>query len=91
MSNNQLHVPYSSRIRSKLALLDTFVEVYLCGISCHRPPAAPAKRCRSPMLDCGPDTSASFKKLIAEFAGIPVSGELHTLRAAASNLKRFGF
>lgn len=83
---------FASYIRSRLELYESFVSTFLCGISVVRPPAqAPSIRCQLPRLDQGTETSVSFKRTIAQFAGIPFGAELRTLRKVSLNLKKLGF
>jgi hypothetical protein len=77
-------------IRTRLEQHSIFVGTFLAAISCHRPPAAPAIRCRLSILDRGTETSTALKKSIAEFADIPIAHDLSVLRAANSSLKKFG-
>lgn len=74
-------VSFSSRIYSRLEVHDTFMRVFVCGISASRPHEAPASRCKLPLLDRGIETSVAFKKSIARFAGIPVGAELACFKA----------
>lgn len=84
-------VGFALRIRSRLAVFDSFVDTFLAGVSIHRPHVAPALRCHLPLLDRGTETSSGFIRLIAEFAAIPMFGEVRRLRLASSRLRVFGY
>lgn len=49
---------------------------------------APAKQCALPILVQGDETTMAFKKLIADFAGVPTGMLLHDLRTLESLLKQ---
>jgi len=84
-------VCFASRVRSKLEQHETYMRVFLSGISVSRPHHPPSVRCHLPLLDRGIETSVAFKKLIACFAGIPITKELHLLRKASLNLRKLGY
>ena len=78
---------FSSTVRERLETSDAFILTFLRGISTFEQHCAPAKRCRLPLLDTGDD----IKRLIAQFAGIPVGKEVRLLRAALENLEFWGY
>lgn len=84
-------VEFSKDVREKLDIANVFIREFLGGIDVVTPHVAPAKRCRLPMLDRGYETSSGFKKLIAQYADIPLGNELTLLRAAATNLEFWGY
>jgi hypothetical protein len=43
------------------------------------------------MLNQGDETSMVYKKLLAEFTGVPMGNEIHVLRRASANLVRWGY
>lgn len=68
-----------------LDLHETYVKEFLRGIAIKTPLLAPALLS---MLDRGVETSQAFKRLIAEYLGVPVGAKLHLLRKAHDNLQR---
>jgi hypothetical protein len=42
-------------------------------------------------LNQGSETGIGFKRLIAEYSGVPLGEELRMLRATSLSLKEFGF
>ena len=75
-----------SQIQSRLDMHDTFVLDFLRGIAIVTPHIAPNKRSQLPMLDRGVETSEAFKRVIAEYLGVPIGSQLGLLRRARSNL-----
>jgi hypothetical protein len=79
-----------NHLEEKLQLHRVFVGDFLRGIAIHssvgRQRAAPSKRSALPLLDRGVETSQAFKRLIAEFLGIPLGRELERVRRAHANL-----
>lgn len=73
-------------VNDKLTLHKVFVSEFLRGIAVTNPPQAPAHRSQLHLLDRGVETSQAFKKLIAEFLGVPTGEELRIIRAANVNL-----
>lgn len=47
--------------------------------------------CHLPMLDCGEETGTFLKRLIAEFAGVPLGPHCKLLRNADKNMELFGY
>lgn len=84
-------VSLAASVRSRLALHDSFVSVFLLGMSNSNSNGARANRCHLPRLDRGIETSIAFKKLISSFGGVPLRKELKSLRAASVNLRKLGF
>jgi len=77
----------SDEIRQKLTLHDSFVALVLGSID-----LSDTKPSALAVLDHGGiETVLARKKLIAEFAGIPVGDELAKLRKARKNLAQEGF
>lgn len=84
-------VAYATRVRGKLDLYENvFVREFLRGISTSETRVAPAKRGNLEMLDRGLETTTVFKRLIAQFLGVPIGEELHLLRAASEALANYG-
>jgi hypothetical protein len=84
-------IKFAREVREKLKVADTFILEFLRGIDVVTPHVAPSKRCRLPKLDRGYETGAGFKKLIAQYAGVPLGKELRLLRAASANLEFWGY
>jgi len=84
-------VQFAQDVRERLKVADIFIGEFLRGIDVVTPHVAPAMRCRLPKLDCGYETGAGFKRLIAEYAGVPLGKELRHLRAASANLEFWGY
>jgi len=80
---------FSSTVRERLDMTDAFILTFLRGISTFEQHCAPAKRCRLPLLDSG--GGDEIKRLIANFADIPVGKEVRLLRAALANLEFWGY
>ena len=60
------------KVREQLELYQSFL-AFLSGCAC---PHSPLK-----LLHCGEETSIGLKKVIAEFAGVPLGNEIHDLRS----------
>jgi hypothetical protein len=75
-------------IKRLLDLHDMYVQQFLRGISIKTPHLAPALRSQLTLLDRGVETSEAFKRLIAEYLGVPVGPKLSLLRRADENIKR---
>jgi len=75
------------KIRTKLDLHETFVKDFLRGIAIVTPRQPPSLRSQLPMLDRGVETSQAFKRLIAEYLGVPLGTELGLLRQAMEILE----
>jgi hypothetical protein len=77
-------------LNEKLQLHRVFVGDFLRGIAIHSSAGghrvAPSKRSALPLLDRGVETSQAFKRLIAEFLGVPLGRELERVRQAHANL-----
>ena len=84
-------VDFAKKVRERLKVADIFILEFLRGIDIVTPHVAPAKRCRLPNLDRGYETGAGFKRLIAQYAGVPLGKELSLLRDASANLKFWGY
>jgi len=80
--------PIKREVRRLLDLHETFVKEFLRGIAISSPHLAPALRSQLSMLDRGVETSEAFKRLIAEYLGVPVGPKLTLLRKAQANLQR---
>jgi len=50
-----------------------------------------SKNCHLPLLDVGMETGMALKKLIAEFAGIPLGHDYKLLLNAEKHLELFGY
>lgn len=75
------------QIQDRLQLHQTFCHDFLRGIAIAQPHQPPQLRSQLPMLDRGVETSQAFKRLIAEFLGVPFGQHLSLLRRAYRNLK----
>jgi hypothetical protein len=75
-----------TQIQDKLRLQKTFCQDFLRGIAISRPHQPPQLRSQLPMLDRGVETSQAFKRLIAEYLGVPLGRSLALLRQAHMNL-----
>ena len=53
--------------------------------------SAKSKNCHLPLLDVGMETGMALKKLIAEFAGIPLGHDYKLLLNAEKHLELFGY
>jgi hypothetical protein len=73
-------------VEEQLQLHRTFCHDILGAISIPRPHRPPPLRCRLPMLDLGHETSQVFKKLIAEYLGVPLGQKSSWLKRASTNL-----
>jgi len=78
---------FAREVRALLETSDAFILTFLRGISTFEQHCAPAKRCQLPHLDTGND----IKRLIAQFADIPLGTELLLLRSALENLEFWGY
>ena len=76
----------AQHIEERLQLHHTFCQYFLRGIAIPRPHRPPQLRSQLPMLDRGVETSEAFKKLIAEYLGVPLGQNLSLLRRASTNL-----
>ena len=77
---------FKTWVKAALDLHMTFVKDFLRGIAISKPHVPPAHRSQLPMLDRGVETSQAFKKLIAEFLGVPTGEQLRVMRQAWTNL-----
>ncbi len=75
------------QIQERLQIHQTFCQDFLRGIAITKPHQPPILRSQLPMLDRGVETSEAFKRLIAEYLGVPFGQQLSLLRKAHSNLK----
>jgi hypothetical protein len=78
---------FKNTVQEKMKLHETFLNDFLRGIAVVTPHVPPARRSHLPMLDRGVETSQAFKRLIAEYLGVPVGKELTLLRTAWNNLE----
>jgi Domain of unknown function (DUF4116) len=74
-------------IDEKMQLQHIFCQFFLRGIAIARPHRPPHLRSQLPMLDRGIETSEAFKRLIAEYLGVPLGRGLALLRRAHVNLE----
>lgn len=90
ISTQTLHSSEKDRlllyINEKLALHEVFVVQFLRGIAITSPHVHPFNRSHLPMLDRGVETGQAFKKLIADFLGVPVGDDLKLIRNASVHL-----
>jgi len=75
------------QIQERLQLHQTFFQDFLRGIAIVEHHQPPQLRSHLPMLDRGVETSQAFKRLIAEYLGVPFGRHLFLLRQADTNLK----
>jgi hypothetical protein len=75
-----------TQIQQQLELHNSFVFGFLRGIAIVTPHIPPAHRSALHMLDRGVETSQALKRLIAEYLGVPVGGQLQLLRQAQRHL-----
>ena len=78
---------FAGEVRAHLETFEAFILTFLRGISTFEQHCAPAKRCQLPRLDTGDD----IKRLIAQFADVPLGTELLLLRSALENLEFWGY
>jgi hypothetical protein len=84
---NTIDIPsLSQRVREKLQLHQIFCQDFLRGIAIVTPHQPPQLRSQLPMLDRGVETSQAFKRLIAEYVGVPFGPQLALLRRAQAHL-----
>ena len=89
---------YARKIRSKVDRHNIFVQEFLRGISTFVSNGnqsgtyilPPKHRCPLQKLDHGMETSISFKRLIAEFADVPVGQDFINYKAVSIVLQEFG-
>lgn len=90
VSTHALHASDKERlllyINEKLSLHEVFVMDFLRGIAISSPHVHPFNRSHLPMLDRGVETGQAFKRLIADFLGVPVGVELKLIRKASLHL-----
>jgi len=84
---NIIDIPtLSQRVREQLQLHQVFCQDFLRGIAIVTPHQPPQLRSQLPMLDRGVETSQAFKRLIAEYVGVPFGKQLALLRRAKAHL-----
>lgn len=82
-----INIPDLARYtEDRLKVHHNFCQCFLPGIGIPRPHQPPQLRSKLRMLDCGVETSEAFKRLIAEYLGVPLGQELAMLRRASANL-----
>ena len=79
-------VNFKTWVKDALDLHMNFQRDFLRGIAINKPHVPPAHRSQLSMLDRGVETSEAFKKLIAEFLGVPVKEDLRMMRQAWTNM-----
>ena len=85
-------VNFALKVRERVGVANIFILNFLRGITVDKTPrVAPKKRCLLPRLDCGQETCIHFKRLIAEYAGVPMGHKLKMLRSALANLEFWGY
>ena len=90
-SDENFLLEYASNVRSKINRHDAFVKDFLRGISSIPTGSLPPKlRCSLYRFDQGTETSLVFKRLIAEFADVPVGMDFLNYKTAALVLQQFG-
>lgn len=83
----QFITEFAKEVREKVRSHENFVKRILCGMSTGKSVTI----CRLPLLDQGQETSLAYKKLLAEYLGIPIGKELRLLRRASLNLAKWGY
>ena len=80
-----------SQMRRSLQLHDMFMKVFLMGASRDdQHTVHPSLRSPLPMLNQGAETSIKLKKMIAEYAGVPIGQSYIETKGAIAALERFG-
>jgi len=80
------------RVKSKLKLHDMFIKVFLMGASRDdQHTIHPSLRSPLPMLNQGAETSIKLKKMIAEYAGVPIGQSYIEMKGTVAALERFRF
>ena len=79
---------FALKVRAKIVSHDNFVKRVLCGMSARH---VDGDGFHLPLLDQGDETSLAYKKLLAEFLGVPMGSELRLLRRASTNLAIWGY
>jgi hypothetical protein len=77
---------FARRVRKRIEARESFT-TFLAGMS----KSAPSPSCCLPVLNQGSETSLAYKKLIADFVGLPCGEELRDLRAVSVHLTRWGY
>ena len=79
-------VGFAKSIRNELGEFDDFVKYILGSID-----LSGGANCPFNLLDQGWDTSLVYKRLIAEYLGVPHGSKLKLLRQASANLAKWGY
>ena len=92
---------HAVEVRANLAVTESFVLHFLCAVAIAPPQDLRAKRrrtCRGPanqchlrLLDACGDAGPSIKRMIAEYADIPIGEDLQILRTALDTLQFWGY
>jgi hypothetical protein len=82
----QFLTEFAGIVRAQVQFHENFVRI-LCAMSS----STVSKNCHLPVLDQGKETSSAYKKLLAEFLGVPTGNELRLLRSASMNLAKWGY
>ena len=91
---------HAMEVRANLAVTESFILHFLCAVAIAPPQDLRAKRrrtCRGPanqchlrLLDACGDAGPSIKRMIAEYADIPIGEDLQILRSALDTLRVLG-
>ena len=83
---------FLQKMKTKLQGHDVFMKVFLMGVSKDdQHTIHPSLRSPLPMLNKGTETSIKLKKMIAEYAGVPIGQSYIETKGAIAALQRFGF
>ena len=80
-------IDFALKVRAKVVSHDNFVKRILCGMSASHVD----DRFHLPLLNQGNETSLVYKRLLADFLGVPMGTELRLLRQASMNLATWGY
>lgn len=92
-------ISFAKYVRERIQEHDNFIQI-LCGITLSTSESIPSdgdsnvlqhRQCYLHLLDQGTETSLEYKKLLAEFIGLPSGDQLKQLRQASINLSVWGY
>ena len=81
---------FAKEVRARLESHESFIRL-LCGMSTKRSPGEDEAPCPLRLLNQGGETCLAYRKLLAQYTGIPMGRELRQLRRASVNLAVWGF
>jgi hypothetical protein len=82
---------FATWVRDQLLSHELFVSLVLGGIMSLTDDGGHKSTCPLRVLNEGLETCTAYKKLLAEYAGIPMGPRLGALHRASANLSRWGF